>query len=59
MAIADDTDRHFRQFVAGEIRANNAILGLSRNGDGSVNVLAILAPNGQVHFILDVNGYFQ
>jgi hypothetical protein len=46
-------------FVAGDVRANNAILGLSRNGDGSVNVLGILPPNGQVHFILDVNGYFQ
>jgi hypothetical protein len=46
-------------FVAGNVRANNGILSLSRNGDGSVNVLANVGVGGQVHFILDVNGYFQ
>jgi hypothetical protein len=46
-------------FVAGNVRANNGILSLSRNGDGSVNVLATVGSSGQVHFILDVNGYFQ
>jgi len=39
--------------------ANNAVLGLSRNGDGSLNVLAVLSPAGTVHFLIDVNGYFQ
>jgi hypothetical protein len=46
-------------FVAGHVRANNGILSLSRNGDGSVNVLATVGVGGQVDFILDVNGYFQ
>jgi hypothetical protein len=46
-------------FDAGGVRANNAVLGLSRDGDGSCNVLAVVGGGGQVHFILDVNGYFQ
>jgi hypothetical protein len=46
-------------FDAGVVLANNAIVGLSRNGDGSVTVLAGLAAGGQVHFVIDVNGYFQ
>lgn len=43
-------------FAAGAVLANNAIVGLSRNGDGSVTVIAA---GGQVHCIIDVNGYFQ
>ncbi len=43
-------------FDGGIVRANNAVVGLSRNGDGSVLVLPV---GGQLHFILDVNGYFQ
>jgi hypothetical protein len=46
-------------FLAGVVQANNAVLGLSRNGDGSCNVLAVVSGGGTVHFILDVNGYFQ
>jgi hypothetical protein len=46
-------------FNAGTVRANNAIVGLSRNGDGSVTVLPGLGSGNQVHFIIDVNGYFQ
>jgi len=41
-------------FGAGQTRANNAILNL---GSGSLEVLNNSA--GTVHFILDVNGYFQ
>jgi hypothetical protein len=46
-------------FNGGAVLANNAVVGLSRNGDGSVTVLPTLAAGGQVHFIIDVNGYFQ
>jgi hypothetical protein len=46
-------------FNAGAVRANNAIVGLARSGDGSVTVLPGLGSGGQVHFIIDVNGYFQ
>jgi hypothetical protein len=44
-------------FPKGKTRANNAVLLLSTDGSGSVNVL-----NGSTatnHFILDVNGYFR
>jgi hypothetical protein len=44
-------------YNVGAVRANNAIAGLSRNGDGSVTVLPI--GSGYLHFIIDVNGYFQ
>jgi hypothetical protein len=44
-------------YNAGAVRANNAIAGLSRNGDGSVTVLPI--GSGYLHLIIDVNGYFQ
>jgi hypothetical protein len=42
-------------YVAGVTRANNAIVRLSELGEIAVRV----APSGSVHFILDVNGYFQ
>lgn len=43
-------------FGAGQNRANNAILPLS--ADGVIGVLPVLG-NGQVHLIIDVNGYFD
>jgi hypothetical protein len=46
-------------FDAGTVRANNAIVLLSRNGDGSVTVLPGLGSGKQVHLLIDVNGYFQ
>jgi hypothetical protein len=46
-------------FTAGQTRANNAILPLATNGQGSLRARAILAGAGQVHLLLDVNGYFQ
>jgi hypothetical protein len=47
-------------FEVGEVHANNAVLPLSLNGDGSLSVLPALTPsNGTVHVIIDVNGYFQ
>ena len=41
-------------FPAGGTRANNAVLSL-----GSGNFTALLDSAGPVHFILDVNGYFE
>jgi len=41
---------------AGQTRANNAILSLGLSGDIVVHVDQ---PSGTVHFIIDVNGYFQ
>jgi hypothetical protein len=44
-------------FNAGRTRANNAMLQLALDGSGTVKVNNASA--GPVHFVLDVNGYFQ
>jgi uncharacterized repeat protein (TIGR03803 family) len=44
-------------FSAGRTRANNAMVRLATDGAGSIKVTDGSA--GSVHFILDVNGYFQ
>jgi hypothetical protein len=44
-------------FSPGQTRANSAILGLSNDGSGSITVEN--RSLGTVHFILDLNGYFQ
>jgi hypothetical protein len=41
----------------GVVKANNTVMGLSRDGQGTLTVLESGAP--QTHFIIDVNGYFQ
>ncbi len=46
-------------FAVGETRSNNAILALSRDGLGTLTALAGLPAGNQVHFILDVTGYFE
>lgn len=46
-------------FAAGQTRANNSIMGLSRDGLGTMTALAYLPAGNQVHLILDVNGYFE
>ena len=47
-------------FSAGVTRANNAVLALANNGAGTLTARATVnASPGQVHLILDVNGYFQ
>jgi hypothetical protein len=43
-------------YRAGQTRANNAIVPLGLFGD--INVVSG-QPSGTVHFILDVNGYFE
>jgi hypothetical protein len=44
-------------FAAGQTRANNAVPLLAYDGSGSLKV--INGGSGSVHFILDVNGYFE
>jgi hypothetical protein len=44
-------------FAAGQTRANNAVAQLS--GDGTATLAVRNGSAGTVHFILDVNGYFQ
>jgi len=41
----------------GYTRSSNALLRLATNGAGTIGVYN--ASNGNTHFILDVNGYFQ
>jgi hypothetical protein len=45
-------------FAAGQVRANNAVLGLG-GAIGSIGARASVAGGGQVHLILDVSGYFE
>jgi len=40
----------------GQTRANNAVISLGASGDITVHVDQA---SGTVHFIIDVNGYFQ
>lgn len=44
-------------FSPGQTRANNAVIPLSADGSGAIKV--VTGSTGQVHFILDVNGYFE
>jgi hypothetical protein len=44
-------------FAGGQTRANNATPRLAYDGSGSIKV--INGGSGSVHFILDVNGYFE
>jgi hypothetical protein len=45
-------------FIAGQVRANNAIVLLSYSGTGTIYVVAHL-PSGTTHVLLDIDGYFQ
>ena len=44
-------------FTTGVTRANNAVVPLATDGTGAVNVRN--GSIGAVHFVLDVNGYFE
>lgn len=46
-------------FSAGQTRANNAVLSVSEDGQGSLAVTAAVTGSGTVHLILDVTGYFE
>jgi hypothetical protein len=45
-------------FSVGQTRANNAILPLAADGNGTLTFEAGLAGGGTVHLIVDVSGYF-
>jgi hypothetical protein len=44
-------------FSAGVTRANNAVIELATDGTGTIQVRNLAA--AAVHFVLDVNGYFE
>lgn len=46
-------------FGAGSTRANNAVVPLAFNGDGTLALSPFLANGGSVHAVVDVTGYFQ
>lgn len=46
-------------FAAGQLRSNNAVLSLAGDGVGSIDAQASVAGGGQVHLIVDVNGYWE
>lgn len=43
---------------AGKVRANNAVLAVSQDGNAAVTFILDI-PAGSAHLILDVNGYFE
>jgi hypothetical protein len=47
-------------FGPGQTRANNAIVALDSAGNGTAQVRPSIQGNsGQVHLVVDVNGYFE
>jgi hypothetical protein len=45
-------------YSAGQTPGNNAIVMLSSSGTGTFAVKSY-TPGGSVHFVVDVNGYFE
>jgi hypothetical protein len=56
--LAADPPTSTLDFAAGSVRANNAVLAVSQDGNAAVTLLTGM-PSGTVHVVLDVNGYFQ
>ena len=46
-------------FNASNNRANNSIMGLASNGDGTLGVRVTITGGGTMNMVLDVNGYFE
>lgn len=46
-------------FNAGVTRANNQVLALASDGTATIAAEALITPSGTVHFIVDVNGYWE
>ncbi|MES1244173.1 MAG: hypothetical protein ABUT39_21390, partial [Acidobacteriota bacterium] len=46
-------------FPAGQNLANNAILPLASNGEGTLGITPVVTGGGTVHVIVDVSGYFN
>lgn len=46
-------------FRGGRVQANNAVVGLSRDGEATFTTHAAVVGGGTVHLVIDVNGYFE
>ncbi|HVG08457.1 MAG TPA: InlB B-repeat-containing protein, partial [Thermoanaerobaculia bacterium] len=46
-------------FNASNNRANNSVMGLATNGDGTLAVRVTITGGGTINMVLDVNGYFE
>ncbi|MFL6290002.1 MAG: hypothetical protein ACJ759_03825, partial [Thermoanaerobaculia bacterium] len=46
-------------FNASNNRADNAVMGLASNGDGTLAVVVVINGGGTMNMVLDVNGYFE
>jgi Big-like domain-containing protein/PGAP1-like protein/Kelch motif protein/glucodextranase-like protein/BACON domain-containing protein len=46
-------------FRAGQVRANNLVLGVSGDGTASIAIYPALAQNAKTDVLVDVNGYFE
>jgi hypothetical protein len=46
-------------FPTGRVRSNNIILSISRDGQGAVAAKALVGGSGNVHMVIDINGYFE
>lgn len=46
-------------FQPGQTLANNAILALASNGEGTLGILPVVTGGGTVHVVVDVSGWFE
>jgi Tol biopolymer transport system component len=46
-------------FQPGQTLANNALLALASNGEGTLGILPVVTGGGTVHVIVDVSGWFE
>lgn len=46
-------------FTAGQTLANNAILALASNGEGTLGVTPVVIGGGTVHLLVDITGWFE
>jgi Tol biopolymer transport system component len=46
-------------FLAGQSLANNAILALASNGEGTLGFTPVVSGGGTVHLVVDVSGWFE
>jgi hypothetical protein len=53
------TGLQLNDFSATKTRANNAVVQLALNGNGTIDVLLTAAASQSAHFILDLSGYFE
>jgi Tol biopolymer transport system component len=46
-------------FQPGQTLANNALLALASNGEGTLGILPVVTGGGTVHVIVDISGWFE